>query len=129
MGCVTGNSLGDVAHLLSFRLCPVWRVFASAQRMHIQRQHLDGGIVEASAPGRHYAGMSVGNRLDHRLAAGTVEPDLVGQVRRTELAVARAGIAVAGGAILGEQLGALRSEEHTSELQSLMRNSYSCFCL
>src|SRR3546814_8627108 len=26
-------------------------------------------------------------------------------------------------------LGAVRSEEHTSELQSLMRNSYAVFCL
>src|SRR3546814_2882230 len=26
-------------------------------------------------------------------------------------------------------LGAARSEEHTSELQSLMRNSYAVFCL
>src|SRR3546814_8221372 len=26
-------------------------------------------------------------------------------------------------------VGALRSEEHTSELQSLMRNSYAVFCL
>src|SRR3546814_2015336 len=31
---------------------------------------------------------------------------------------------------LGAQLmGGLRSEEHTSELQSLMRNSYAVFCL
>src|SRR3546814_6529266 len=29
----------------------------------------------------------------------------------------------------GEALGALRSEEHTSELQSLMRISYAVFCL
>src|SRR3546814_7405479 len=28
-----------------------------------------------------------------------------------------------------DQLGAQRSEEHTSELQSLMRNSYAVFCL
>src|SRR3546814_6387999 len=28
-----------------------------------------------------------------------------------------------------EEDGALRSEEHTSELQSLMRNSYAVFCL
>src|SRR3546814_6524859 len=27
------------------------------------------------------------------------------------------------------QLGGLRSEEHTSELQSLMRSSYAVFCL
>src|SRR3546814_6658872 len=34
------------------------------------------------------------------------------------------------GASLGcNQLGALRSEEHTSELQSLMRISYAVFCL
>src|SRR3546814_19590864 len=29
----------------------------------------------------------------------------------------------------GERHGADRSEEHTSELQSLMRNSYAVFCL
>src|SRR3546814_1716303 len=29
----------------------------------------------------------------------------------------------------GRQLRMLRSEEHTSELQSLMRNSYAVFCL
>src|SRR3546814_8872097 len=29
----------------------------------------------------------------------------------------------------GRDAGASRSEEHTSELQSLMRNSYAVFCL
>src|SRR3546814_8478742 len=29
----------------------------------------------------------------------------------------------------GGQMGDARSEEHTSELQSLMRNSYAVFCL
>src|SRR3546814_10782012 len=43
--------------------------------------------------------------------------------------------AVAGGAVMMalaqtvEQSGARRSEEHTSELQSLMRISYAVFCL
>src|SRR3546814_4399900 len=32
-------------------------------------------------------------------------------------------------AVGGAQLGDRRSEEHTSELQSLMRNSYAVFCL
>src|SRR3546814_4136903 len=32
------------------------------------------------------------------------------------------------GAVVGEA-GAARSEEHTSELQSLMRSSYAVFCL
>src|SRR3546814_5387054 len=31
--------------------------------------------------------------------------------------------------ILGDGVGVLRSEEHTSELQSLMRISYAVFCL
>src|SRR3546814_4041628 len=29
----------------------------------------------------------------------------------------------------GQEFGILRSEEHTYELQSLMRTSYACFCL
>src|SRR3546814_9266952 len=32
-------------------------------------------------------------------------------------------------AVNGKQYVAVRSEEHTSELQSLMRNSYAVFCL
>src|SRR3546814_7824134 len=40
-------------------------------------------------------------------------------------AVARREVILAGGAIASPQ----RSEEHTSELQSLMRNSYAVFCL
>src|SRR3546814_1709455 len=31
--------------------------------------------------------------------------------------------------LIGDQLGLYRSEEHTSELQSLMRNSYAGLCL
>src|SRR3546814_10021450 len=31
--------------------------------------------------------------------------------------------------IVGRKVQRLRSEEHTSELQSLMRNSYAVFCL
>src|SRR3546814_4746501 len=35
----------------------------------------------------------------------------------------------ADGGGLSKRLGSLRSEEHTSELQSLMRISYAVFCL
>src|SRR3546814_2081469 len=35
----------------------------------------------------------------------------------------------AGCVAVGEDLGSVRSEEHTSELQSLMRISYAVFCL
>src|SRR3546814_9625040 len=33
------------------------------------------------------------------------------------------------GILVGEEAGGMRSEEHTSELQSLMRISYAVFCL
>src|SRR3546814_4462779 len=33
------------------------------------------------------------------------------------------------GVLVDDAVDALRSEEHTSELQSLMRNSYAVFCL
>src|SRR3546814_3945658 len=35
----------------------------------------------------------------------------------------------AQGLAVGQALGRTRSEEHTSELQSLMRNPYAVFCL
>src|SRR3546814_2648151 len=43
---------------------------------------------------------------------------------RSDGGSARAGGAIAGGGVMAE-----RSEEHTSELQSLMRISYAVFCL
>src|SRR3546814_2792848 len=39
------------------------------------------------------------------------------------------GVAVHSSGELGIQLATMRSEEHTSELQSLMRISYAVFCL
>src|SRR3546814_979851 len=51
-------------------------------------------------------------------------------VAATMIAAALAGIRVfATGGIGGVHRGAARSEEHTSELQSLMRISYAVFCL
>src|SRR3546814_9112437 len=38
-------------------------------------------------------------------------------------------LVMSAGGVLGGLLAALRSEEHTSELQSLMRISYAVFCL
>src|SRR3546814_7712533 len=48
-----------------------------------------------------------------RIARADVQPQLLGRVKR-QVAEGRPGV---------------RSEEHTSELQSLMRISYSVFCL
>src|SRR3546814_7618583 len=41
----------------------------------------------------------------------------------------RIGLAEIIGVIAEQRTEAIRSEEHTSELQSLMRNSYAVFCL
>src|SRR3546814_1366650 len=39
------------------------------------------------------------------------------------------GLGVVSGVVMSYQFGTNRSEEHTSELQSLMRISYAVFCL
>src|SRR3546814_5437381 len=57
-------------------------------------------------------------RLTGRFADG----ELAGAVRRPVPSLWLAGLA-------RNHLDALRSEEHTSELQSLMRISYAVFCL
>src|SRR3546814_7722661 len=83
-------------------------------------EHFDGQL----AGGRH---VDVGHVAGVRAALG-IEPVLgVGRV-----VVAAGGgegrLAEAGGVHV-EAMGAFRSEEHTSELQSLMRISYAVFCL
>src|SRR3546814_2490350 len=58
------------------------------------------------------------------LIAGKIR--LEAQAARAGLLAQRLGL-VALGIVVGESR--VRSEEHTSELQSLMRNSYAVFCL
>src|SRR3546814_6926197 len=61
-------------------------------------------------------------------AMGLIQKRCHGCVGRGEYDQPRAAIAMMMAA--GETVGRiLRSEEHTSELQSLMRNSYAVFCL
>src|SRR3546814_3599511 len=64
----------------------------------------DGGMVHRQAPN-----LAIGSGQLQRHGAKDVAP------------VGREGLAAAG--------RVARSEEHTSELQSLMRNSYAAFCL
>src|SRR3546814_9956669 len=80
-----------------------------------EQRHGDGGVfLQDRAEGFRR------NRADHHVG----ERDDVGRARRAVdggvLAEAFAGVDVAEGH---------RSEEHTSELQSLMRISYAVFCL
>src|SRR3546814_2955597 len=54
--------------------------------------------------------------------------DLSGMLRAAWVNL-KSGEARQGGSTLTQQLARSRSEEHTSELQSLMRISYAVFCL
>src|SRR3546814_3213789 len=64
------------------------------------------------------------------LLAAIVFKDKLGWRRALGMAIVFIGVAViAGEPRLAGQYLALRSEEHTSELQSLMRISYAVFCL
>src|SRR3546814_5396282 len=59
---------------------------------------------------------------NHRSAAmGEPDPDIAGQLRKFQKELSGGTVALV--------LLAVRSEEHTSELQSLMRISYAVFCL
>src|SRR3546814_1025335 len=68
---------------------------------------------------------ALGQRRAHQLPAGG------GADERAELGMARAEITGVGerGRMTRRLEPPLRSEEHTSELQSLMRISYAVFCL
>src|SRR3546814_5181545 len=80
---------------------------------------------------RHFGGFPVGQAMlgDEAREEGAVDParDVVPRRDRQKgarVVVEADGVVEAGG--LGRHL---RSEEHTSELQSLMRISYAVFCL
>src|SRR3546814_2786361 len=76
-------------------------------------------VVGANEPGFHLAGVNWGRDLP--------EPDTVADIR----SVVEGDRAADGGElriVRGIEVGH-RSEEHTSELQSLMRISYAVFCL
>src|SRR3546814_5359424 len=70
--------------------------------------------------------------LDHGTVARTIDAD-PDDAERTLAAVAEVGVDLDDVARVLEERGVAafskRSEEHTSELQSLMRISYAVFCL
>src|SRR3546814_1763874 len=76
--------------------------------------------------GRHYSGEDIPDP--------PTRPDLAPSIYHWTPVISPSGMAFYTGEVFpawrGNLLiGGLRSEEHTSELQSLMRNSYAVFCL
>src|SRR3546814_3693659 len=89
---------------------------ARHQRRAVFRQ-LDGRLGQHAEP-RHEFALAVGADIDRHLGRADIRRIHV-DFRHTE--PARLGVVVVD--------GEARSEEHTSELQSLMSISYAVFCL
>src|SRR3546814_2746266 len=107
----------------------VWahQIFAGQPRERQVRQFLSDS---RSAGNCKWSGRKIGF-TDHELI-GFVS-SLSRSKNQTQLTAASTSRKVLPGevirALFGSALGSIRSEEHTSELQSLMRISYAVFCL
>src|SRR3546814_2937041 len=101
-----------------------WRKLLDGQRAH--RLHRRGLLYCGNRRTAVHDGRGLPQFLRRR-CKGPLPPDHKGQGGGGQSAV---GILRVGAQRLDFQLGQhLRSEEHTSELQSLMRISYAVFCL
>src|SRR3546814_8784670 len=98
---------------------------ASGARHHGLCRHASA----AFAPVQEIAGAAGGGeRLSRPLFAGGA-CDLRLDDRRAARHLVRSGLVGRAAMVLGCGDAAARSEEHTSELQSIMRISYAVFCL
>src|SRR3546814_2695525 len=94
-----------------------------------------GGVDRVAEPGRHRGGAGCVRGVVLGFCGGLGVSEHVGQ--GGVAGVARASLCLACGSGCGHRVedrvlgvvGRARSEEHTSELQSLMRISYAVFCL
>src|SRR3546814_1972872 len=94
---------------------------------HRRDGHLQIAAVDAKAFGNLACEFAGGRQ--HQYAGGMAHP-LDGVLRQPVQNGKREGSGLAGAGLRdAEQILALRSEEQTSELQSLMRTSYAVFCL
>src|SRR3546814_3607404 len=88
-------------------------------------------IVQASAPLRESQVFGVlVEPLSHEILLVVLAGAMLTWAAHSSVAIVLLIMSLAGSGVLPIQLAlALRSEEHTSELQSLMRISYAVFCL
>src|SRR3546814_2601978 len=100
---------------------------------------VDDRAIEVGAPAAKLGGASLEGALlvelrqDGLRLAGErlTAPQLLGRLQEHAVRnpAQRVLVAPAPGVSLQDAVSLLRSEEHTSELQSLMRSSYAAFCL
>src|SRR3546814_1355102 len=90
--------------------------FVAPQLQRRQRRVVAGHLVQVDHAAHARVVQQLGNRVRQAAGADVVAP-------QDRVAVAERDAAV------DHFLAAARSEEHTSELQSLMRISYAVFCL
>src|SRR3546814_6468539 len=101
----------------------VTRLLVPAQAVRLQHLRIgDGGLQVVAAVGVDRQRLPVADHLQHRLDPTPILVDRPAADLHLHRAVAHAEIAP-------HHLLEGRSEEHTSELQSLMRISYAVFCL
>src|SRR3546814_6677897 len=108
--------------------------FGKAVEIQSRFKDVDLAIVNSFAPGLNIGGRATGS-LDFSQPAGSSFPqadarlNIAGFTRTSLSAVSQpVDISVAGHLLpSGGDIGAVRAEEHTSELQSLMRISYAVF--
>src|SRR6266699_3846189 len=61
---------------------------STTERVDVNRHRLDCNGIEPSFPCRHDSGAAIGDTLDEARLVGTIEPNLVGEVRRTQFWIA-----------------------------------------
>src|SRR3546814_4640910 len=98
---------------------------ACGSTSHFPRRPDCAARPEATTGGRYRRpGVDATLHRDHACIMPTTT-----RMRIVEKPWGRIDVPVAFGDLAGRRIGEIRSEEHTSELQSLMRISYAVFCL
>src|SRR3546814_10495113 len=110
------------------------RIPSTAQRSNRVAQHVSRGSLDYSAQQPHAYAMTTSaptyQQIETPLIFSHAAASKVRELIREEGNDAlKLRVYIPGGGCSGFQYGFTRSEDHTSELQSLMRISYAVFCL
>src|SRR3546814_10133598 len=105
---------------------PVINTSYPTRSLHDALPFLDDPVRPRGLRSRPFDGEGLPTRRSALIDKGVLTGWLLDSASARQLGLTPTGHATRGS---GCAPGASRSEEHTSELQSLMRNSYAVFCL